>query len=108
MKTATILLLAALVVLVQARRVKKYPAHSHNELQKEADNKIHHGPVYKKALSDEEFARKKARYYKKLRLGHRGEHRPGTTKMISLFRTSLLVLRSNWPAAITRKLTLTR
>merc|ERR1712156_346612 len=78
MKTATIILLAALVVLVQARGVKKYPAHSHNELQKEADNKIHHGPVYKKPLSDEEFAKKKARYYKKLRLG--GKHREANTK----------------------------
>merc|ERR1711953_306375 len=78
MKTATIILLAALVVLVQARRSKKYPAHSHNELQKEADNKIHHGPVYKKLLSDEEFAKKKARYYKKLRLGEK--HREANTK----------------------------
>merc|ERR1711974_389832 len=38
------------------------------------------GPVYKKALTEEEFARKKARYYKKLRLGHRGEHRPANTR----------------------------
>merc|ERR1712087_111259 len=38
------------------------------------------GSTYKKALTDEEFARKKARYYKKLRLGHRGEHRPANTR----------------------------
>merc|ERR1711988_1177573 len=81
MKTATILLLAALAVLVQARRVKKYPAHSHNELQKEADNKIHHGPVYKKPLSDEEFAKKKSRLQKAeaRREAQGGQHqaRPG-------------------------------
>ena len=69
----------------QARRVHK-PSVSHHlqsarqELEKEASNKINHGPAYKKALTDEEFARKKARYYKKLRLGHRGEHRPANTR----------------------------
>ena len=62
----------------QAGRVKKLHGvvGSTAELEKEETNKIHHGPTYKKALTDEEFARKKARYYKKLRLvGHRGEHR---------------------------------
>ena len=49
-------------------------------LEKAESNKIYHGPTYKKALTDEEFARKKARYYKKLRLGHRVEHRPANTR----------------------------
>merc|ERR1712051_27523 len=85
MKTA-LLLLAALAVTAQARRVKKLhfsehgPAKLDNELEKEASNKIYHGPDYKKPLTDEQFERKKARYYKKLRLGHKGEHRAANTK----------------------------
>merc|ERR1712173_505717 len=82
----TLLLLTALAVIAQTRRVKKLhltdPSLSHTErgLEKEASNKIYHGPQYKKPLTDEEFERKKARYYKKLRLGHKGEHRQPNTK----------------------------
>ena len=61
------------------KRLRGQSKHQH-QLEKEESNKIHHGPAYKKALTDEEFARKKARYYKKLRLGHRGEHRPANTR----------------------------
>ena len=65
----------------QASRVKKLRGPAQPELEKEETNKISHGPAYKKAaLTDEEFARKKARYYKKLRLGHKGEHRPANTR----------------------------
>ena len=64
----------------QASRVKRLRGQTKHELEKEESNKIYHGPAYKKALTDEEFARKKARYYKKLRLGHRGEHRPANTR----------------------------
>merc|ERR1711963_18724 len=84
MKISSILLLATLCLLAQARRVHK-PSVSHHlqsarqELEKEASNKINHGPAYKKALTDEEFARKKARYYKKLRLG-KTEHRAANTR----------------------------
>ena len=72
------------IMSFQARRVHK-PSVSHHlqsarqELEKEASNKINHGPAYKKALTDEEFARKKARYYKKLRLG-KTEHRAANTR----------------------------
>ena len=66
--------------LFQARRVKRLHGQSKHLLEKEESNKIYHGPAYKKALTDEEFAQKKARYYKKLRLGHRGEHRPANTR----------------------------
>merc|ERR1712226_1449065 len=75
--------LGAVLLSTQAGRVKKLNGvvGSTAELEKEETNKIHHGPTYKKALTDEEFARKKARYYKKLRLvGHRGEHRPANTR----------------------------
>ena len=60
--------------------MKKLPGGPRHQLEKEESNKIYHGPTYKKALTDEEFARKKARYYKKLRLGHKGEHRPANTR----------------------------
>merc|ERR1712024_204974 len=76
-----ILLLGAVLLTTQASRVKKLRGPARLELEKEENNKISHGPAYKKvALTDEEFARKKARYYKKLRLGHRGEHRPANTR----------------------------
>merc|ERR1711997_559597 len=74
------LLLGAVLLTAQASRVKRLRGQTKHELEKEESNKIYHGPVYKKALTDEEFARKKARYYKKLRLGHRGEHRPANTR----------------------------
>merc|ERR1739848_401448 len=67
-----VLLLGAVLLTAQASRVKKLRGPTSQELEKEATNK--------KALTDEEFARKKARYYKKLRLGHRGEHRPANTR----------------------------
>merc|ERR1719507_781764 len=83
MKTILLILLVGCCVLLttQASRVKRLRGQSkhRHELEKEENNKIYHGPTYKKALTDEEFARKKARYYKKLRLGHRGEHRPANT-----------------------------
>merc|ERR1712154_61623 len=76
-----ILLLGAVLLTAQASRVKKLRGPARLQLEKEENNKISHGPAYKKvALTDEEFARKKARYYKKLRLGHRGEHRPANTR----------------------------
>merc|ERR1711994_1082157 len=75
-----VLLLGAVLLTAQASRVKRLRGQTKHELEKEESNKIYHGPVYKKALTDEEFARKKARYYKKLRLGHRGEHRPANTR----------------------------
>merc|ERR1711953_482147 len=75
-----VLLLGAVLFTAQASRVKRLRGQTKHELEKEESNKIYHGPVYKKALTDEEFARKKARYYKKLRLGHRGEHRPANTR----------------------------
>merc|ERR1712141_189971 len=75
-----VLLLGAVLVTAQASRVKRLRGQTKHELEKEESNKIYHGPAYKKALTDEEFARKKARYYKKLRLGHRGEHRPANTR----------------------------
>merc|ERR1711953_984835 len=81
MKTLLLtLLLGAVLLTTQASRVKKLPGQTKHELEKEESNKIYHGPTYKKALTDEEFARKKARYYKKLRLGHKGEHRPANTR----------------------------
>merc|ERR1712141_994528 len=81
MKTLLLtLLLGAVLLTTQASRVKRLRGQTKHELEKEESNKIYHGPVYKKALTDEEFARKKARYYKKLRLGHRGEHRPANTR----------------------------
>merc|ERR1712062_126665 len=75
-----VLLLGAILLTAQASRVKRLRGQTKHELEKEESNKIYHGPAYKKALTDEEFARKKARYYKKLRLGHRGEHRPANTR----------------------------
>merc|ERR1712141_566682 len=75
-----VLLLGAVLVTAQASRVKRLRGQTKHELEKEESNKIYHGPAYKKALTDEEIARKKARYYKKLRLGHRGEHRPANTR----------------------------
>merc|ERR1712141_489855 len=81
MKTLLLtLLLGAVLLTTQASRVKKLPGGPRHQLEKEESNKIYHGPTYKKALTDEEFARKKARYYKKLRLGHKGEHRPANTR----------------------------
>merc|ERR1712026_567042 len=74
------LLLGSLLLTTQASQVKRQRGETGHQLEKEENNKIHHGPTYKKALTDEEFARKKARYYKKLRLGHRGEHRPANTR----------------------------
>ena len=55
--------------IFQARRVKRLHGQSKHQLEKEESNKIYHGPDYKKPLTDEQFERKKARYYKKLRLG---------------------------------------
>merc|ERR1711874_771551 len=81
MKTLLLtLLLGAVLLTTQASRVKKLPGGPRHQLEKEESNKIYHGPTYKKALTDEELARKKARYYKKLRLGHKGEHRPANTR----------------------------
>merc|ERR1712141_919288 len=81
MKTLLLtLLLGAVLLTTQASRVKKLPGGPRHQLEKEESNKIYHGPTYKKALTDEEFARKKARYYTKLRLGHKGEHRPANTR----------------------------
>merc|ERR1712038_2129929 len=82
MKSLLLLLLGCCVLLTtQTRRVKRLHGQSKHQLEKEESNKIYHGPAYKKALTDEEFAQKKARYYKKLRLlGHRGEHRPANTR----------------------------
>merc|ERR1711941_46098 len=82
MKSLILVLLLGCCVLLttQARRVKRLHGQSKHLLEKEESNKIYHGPAYKKALTDEEFAQKKARYYKKLRLGHRGEHRPANTR----------------------------
>jgi len=83
MKTL-LFILPALLIIVQCDGVKKLGSSHHSlskhQLEKEASNKIYHGPTYKKALTDEEFARKKARYYKKLRLGHKGEHRLANTR----------------------------
>merc|ERR1711953_533671 len=76
-----VLLLGAILLTPQASRVKRLRGQTKHELEKEESNKIYHGPAYKKALTDEEFAQKKARYYKKLRLlGQRGEHRPANTR----------------------------
>merc|ERR1712062_840046 len=81
MKITVLLALASLSLMAQARRLPQHGQQtSRRELEKEANNKIHHGPLYKKALTDEEFAKKKARYYKKLRLGEKGEHRLANTK----------------------------
>merc|ERR1719411_2035678 len=75
-----VLLLGAILLTAQASRVKRLRGQTKHELEKEVNNKIYHGPAYKKALTDEEFARKKARYYKKLRLGQKGEHRAANTR----------------------------
>merc|ERR1712038_2214027 len=64
-----VLLLGAVLFTAQASRVKRLRGQTKHELEKEESNKIYHGPAYKKA-----------RYYKKLRLGHRGEHRPANTR----------------------------
>merc|ERR1711997_1025016 len=81
MKTLLLtLLLGAVLLTTQASRVKKLPGGPSHQLEKEESNKIYHGPTYKKPLTDEQFARKKARYYKKLRLGEKGEHRLANTK----------------------------
>merc|ERR1712014_73580 len=74
-----VLLLGAVLLTAQASRVKRLRGQTKHELEKEESNKIYHGPAYKKALTDEEFARKKARYYKKLRLG-KTEHRAANTR----------------------------
>merc|ERR1719454_1935245 len=75
------LLVGAVLLTTQASQVKRQRGQTGQVLEKAESNKIHHGPTYKKALTDEEFARKKARYYKKLRLvEHRGEHRPANTR----------------------------
>ena len=42
-------------------------------------NTIQHGPTYTSLHKDEKYAKKKAKYYKKL-LGHREEHQAANTK----------------------------
>merc|ERR1712228_948001 len=83
LKIVTILI-AASVLLTEARRVKKLHSadgdlahHSRLQLHKGNINSIHHGPKY--SSKHDKLAKKKAKYYKKL-LGHKGEHQPANTR----------------------------
>merc|ERR1712227_400293 len=78
MKILTILATASILV-VQANNHHSLKEKNGLELQKEMSNTIQHGPVYTSLKKDEKYARKKAKYYKKL-LGHKGEHRVANTK----------------------------
>merc|ERR1712172_381096 len=83
LKIVTILI-AASVLLTEARRVKKLHSadgdlahHSRLQLHKGNINSIHHGPKY--SSKHDKLAKKKAKYYKKL-LGHKGEHQAANTR----------------------------
>merc|ERR1712032_1812785 len=83
LKIVTILL-AASVLLTEARRVKKLHSadgdlahHSRLQLHKGNINSIHHGPKY--SSKHDKLAKKKAKYYKKL-LDHKGEHQAANTR----------------------------